>query len=136
MVIAIDFRAAKRMERATKMLAPTGVILGLAGAAIIYWQSSSLWLGVFGLIMVSRFVMIGVPKIIFHKRRIVRTIFYLLWPLGGTAILYFTFQWWEIMWLSVLLGVVVGGIFSVLVSVVFFRRIVLEDQTLEAALGE
>jgi hypothetical protein len=111
------------LRRTEHILSPVGWVLALATAALVYWITASFWLGLFGFVMVSRFVIGCVPKIICHSRRFSRTVFYLLWPAGGALILYLAYRRSGVMWSAVILGLVGGALFSSFVGVIFFRHI-------------
>jgi len=132
----IQHQAVNRLERTQKAAKPVGLTLALALAAGIYWQSSSIWLALFGFVMVSRFVIGCVPKIIFHGRRLYRTTFYLLWPVGGTVMLYLVYQLWQILWRAAILGIFGGMLFSVFVGVLFFRDVAMEERQREEQIAE
>lgn len=76
--------------------------------------------------MVSRFVIGCVPKIIHRSGRLSRTVFYLLWPTGGSLILYLAYQRFGMMWFAVILGLVGGALFSAFVGGLLFRQITAE----------
>lgn len=125
-----------RLRRTERILSPVGWVLALATAALTYWKTDSFWLALFGLVMVSRFVIGGVPKIIYHSRRLSRTLFYLLWPAGGALILYYVYQWSGMMWLGVILGLAGGVLFSTIVGFFFFRHIVGEEAQREEKVAD
>lgn len=121
----------QRLRATERVLLPTGIILGLGGAVYTYFAGSSLWLSIFVFAMLSRFLTGCLPKLIFHRYKIRRTVFYLLWPAGGTAILYLVYSTWHIMWLAVILGLVGGMFVSLVGGWKFFMNIVQEDQVRE-----
>jgi hypothetical protein len=126
----------EKLQRMERNLKPVGIIVSLALGVGLYLIFSSIWIAIFGFIMGTRFIIGSMPKIVFHQRRLYRTFFYLLWPLGGTLILYFVFQKWEIMWLACLLGILGGMVFSVLVGFLFFRDIVAQEKVREKKVAE
>ena len=121
----------KRLRTAERILLPVGIVLGLGGAAYTYFASSSLWLSIFVFAMLSRFLIGGLPKIMFHGHKLKRMVFYLLWPAGGTAILYLVYSILQIMWLAVILGLIGGLFVSLFGGWIFFRKIAQEDQVRE-----
>jgi len=125
-----------RLRRAERMLSPVGWVLALATAALTYWKTDSFWLALFGFVMVSRFVIGSVPKIIHHSRRLSRALFYLLLPGGGTLVLYLVYRWSEVMWLAVILGLAGGVVFSMLVGLLFFRHILGEEAQREEQVAD
>lgn len=129
-------RKMERLRSIERVLGPLGVVLGLVGAGYAYWRSGSLWLGAFVLVMTSRFVAGSLPKIMYHDRKIHRTLFYLLWPVGGTAILWLVYSATAMMWLAVLSGLVGGALVSIFVGVIFFRDVAAQDQTREKGIGD
>lgn len=131
-----ESRSVDRLQRAERVLKPIGWVLALATAVALYLWNGSLWLAAFGLIMVSRTVNGSAPKIIYHGRKLYRTAFYLLWPVGGTLLLYWSYQQWEMMWLAVLIGVFGGIVVSMVGGLLFFRGIVVEDQRRETQVAE
>jgi len=125
-----------RLKRLEEVLGPTSWILAAASAAWTWWASSSTWLALFVFAMVARFAAGCVPKIIFHDRRVYRTAFYLLWPVGGALILWAVYSLWGIMWLAVMLGLVGGTLVSVSFGILFFRDVATEDQSRESRVVE
>jgi hypothetical protein len=111
------------LQRTPRLWGPAGCALALITAALIYWQTSSIWLAVFGCLMVSRFVIGCMPMIVGRPDWLSRTGFYLLWPVGGSLILYLGYQRSGMMWFAVVLGLVGGAFFSAILGVIFFRRI-------------
>ena len=125
-----------RLKSLERILSPISLVLALASAAGTWRISSSIWLGIFVFLMVARFVAGCVPKIIFHDRRIYRTAFYLLWPVGGALVLWGAYSLWGMMWLAVILGLVGGTLVSILVGLLFFRDVATEDQNRESSVVE
>jgi hypothetical protein len=124
-----------KLRSVEKLLGPTAIVLGLAGGAYAYWLGSSIWLGAFVFLMVLRFIGGSLPKIIHHPRRVHRTLFYLLWPGGGSGVLYLVYQWTHMMWLAAILGVVGGLVISIFVGLMFFKDVAQEDQEREKDIG-
>ena len=119
----------KKFKTVENIVNWTGVALGVASAIYIYLTYSSFWLAFFVFICVAKFFGGELPHVIYHKKRLRRILYYLTFPLFATVILYFTYQWWGKMWLSVLLGLVIGFILNVLISGLFnIKEIYTEDQ--------
>lgn len=119
----------KKFQTVENVVKWMGVALGIAAGVFIYFQWKSVWLAIFGFICVAKFFGGELPHIIYHKKRLRRIIYYLTFPLFATVILYFTYRWWGKMWLSVLLGLVIGFVLNVLVSGLFnIKEIYTEDR--------
>lgn len=130
------------LRRAEKILTPVGLIISAGVGVWLYFVFKDLKVidrisfAVFAFIMLSRFITGGIPKIIFHEKRVHRTLFLLLWPVGGTLVLYLLYQWWHIGWLAALLGLVLGFFISVFVGLLFFKDVAQEDQAREEKVSE
>ncbi len=136
MVVSPQDAALARLRTIERILVPAGIAAGVGGAAYAYYRSSSIWLSIFVLAMVSQFVAGALPKILYHAHRIRRVLFALLLPVGGAAILYLTYNLWHMMWLSVILGLVGGLIISMLAGATLFSAVVGEDQVREKLVGD
>jgi len=135
-------RNLNRMRTTEKILMPVGLIIAAGVAVWVYFFFKDLKVidrigfGVFAFIMLSRFITGGIPKIIFHDKRVHRTLFLLLWPVGGVLVLYLLYQWWHIGWLAALIGLVLGFFISVFVGLLFFKDVAQEDQVREEKVSE
>ena len=131
-----SIRSMNRLRTTERIMLPIGLILAVGASVWLYFVYKSIWLSLFVFIMVSRFLLGSFPKILHHSRKVYRTLFYMLWPAGGTLVLYLTYQWWGKMWLSALLGLILGMVISVLVGAVFFREVATEDQKREEKVAD
>lgn len=131
-----------RLRSIEKVMMPISVILGAATAVGLFFYFKDLkifdriMVGLFAFIHVTRFVSGGIPKIIYHNKKVHRTLFLLLWPVGGTLVLYLLYQWWHMMWLAAILGLVLGFFISVFVGLLFFRDVAMEDQQREEKVAD
>ena len=60
----------KKFKKVENIVKWTGVALAIASVVVIYLKSSSVWLAVFGFILVAKFFGGELPHIIYHKKRI------------------------------------------------------------------
>lgn len=119
----------KKFKTVENVVKWAGVALAVAAGVLIYFQWKSVWLAVFGFICVAKFFGGELPHVIYHPKRLRRIAFYLSFTIYATVILYFTYHWWNRMWLSVILGLVLGFILNVLTSGLFkVNEIYEEDQ--------
>jgi polyferredoxin len=86
-----------------------GILAG-AGAAYLAWDlTGSIALPIFAFFAASYFVGRGIGDLVTDDKKVKR-FFYFLFPVViDSSLIYLTYQWWGIMWLSVLIGFFVGG---------------------------
>lgn len=131
-----------RLRTIEKTMMPIGLILSAALAVwlfLIYTDFTifdRIIIGVFAFIMLSRFIIGGVPKIIYHGKKVHRTLFLLLWPVGAALVFYLLYLWWNIVWLAALLGLILGFVISIVVGYIFFKDVAMEDQRREEKVSD
>jgi uncharacterized membrane protein YfcA len=124
-------RRAARRRRTKRIRMVFGLVAwigGVAAGVYIYNRVSSWILGVFTFFMLVHIVGRGIPDVITDPHKIQRALFFTLLPVASTGVLYFTYRWWDRMWLSVLLGLIVGGTLNTVVGALLFPRIFQEEQ--------
>lgn len=90
-----------------------GALAGVAAALYSVARFSSWWLALFVFVVVSHTLGHGLPDIITQPYRLARTVYVMLLPVVGTALLYVAYDLWRAMWLAVVLGLVLGIAFQV-----------------------
>jgi Na+/melibiose symporter-like transporter len=105
-----------------------GVLAG-AGAAYLAWdRAGSVALAIFAFFAANYFVGRGLGDLVTDDRKVKRFFFFALPVVIDSCLIYLTQQWWDMMWLSVLVGVVVGAAVWALVAVTAFADIQSEEQ--------
>jgi hypothetical protein len=105
-----------------------GILAG-AGAAYMAWdRTGSIALPIFAFFAASYFVGRGVGDVVTDDKKAKRFVFFLMPVVLDSALIYLTYQWWELMWLSVLIGVFVGAAIWAVVVVTAFADIQNEEQ--------
>jgi hypothetical protein len=86
-----------------------GLLAG-GGAAYIAWDlSNTISLPIFAFFAANYFFGRGLGDLITDQQKVKRFFYFALPVAIDTGILYLTYQWWGLMWLSVLIGFFVGG---------------------------
>jgi hypothetical protein len=105
-----------------------GVLAGAGGAYLAWDLAGSIALAVFVFFATNYFVGRGVGDVVTDDRKIKRFFFFLLPVVIDSALIYLTYQWWDRMWLSVLIGFLVGGSIWAVIAVTAFADIQNEEQ--------
>lgn len=117
----------RRKEKIDRVLKPVRWVVSGLGAVLTFMQSRSVSLSIFVFVMLWAFVLSSISKLWVSGlkwRRLVFTTILLGLP---TLILHFSYQLWAIMWLSVVLGLVLGVLLTFYVIGFFFQDILDED---------
>lgn len=105
-----------------------GILTG-AGAAYLAWHwSGSVALAIFAFFATNYFVGRGVGDLVTDDRKVKRFFFFVLPVAIDSALIYLTYQWWDVMWLSVLIGFIVGAAVWAPVALTVFPDIQDEEQ--------
>lgn len=99
--------------RAEVALGLSGVIAGIIAALYTFARVSSWWVALFVFVVISHTVGRGLSEVMAKPHRLAHLVYFALFPVVGTAILYIAYDLWGKLWLAVLLGLVFGGIFQV-----------------------
>lgn len=124
-------RRADRTDRDKKMHAVFSLIgmLAGAGAAFVAWEmSETISLPIFAFFAVNYLVGRGVGDLVTDDNKTKRFFFFFLPVVIDSVILYLTYQWWGLMWLSVIIGFVIGAAVWAPVAVIAFADINAEEQ--------
>ena len=98
-------------------------------AAVLAYQWMSSWaLAIFVFLMVLHVVARGVADVITDPDKVQRALFFGLYPALCSVVVYFTYQWWDRMWLAVILGLFVGSFLNGLAGSLLFPRVFEEEQ--------
>ena len=104
-------------------------ILGVLVAAVVAFRAwPSYTLSFFAFVMVVHVGARGLPDIITDPNKVQRALFFTLYPVSCTAVLYLTYLWWGRMWLAVLLGLVVGGLLNEAAGAILFPKVYREER--------
>lgn len=123
-------RSSQRDERDKRIHAIfglAGLIIGGAAAWYAYNETSSIALAIFVLVMVQNYIGRGLGDVVTDPEKVKRFVYFTLQPVLAGGVLWLTYQWWDKMWLSAILGFVVGGLLWALVAAVFLPKIAREE---------
>lgn len=123
-------RSPDRPEHVKRVHAGFGLLgfgLGVAAAVYGYNESSSIALAIFLFLVVQGYIARGLGDVATDPQKGKRFVYFTLQPLVAVGVLVLTYQWWGIMWLAVVLGLVVGAILWGLVGTVLFPKIAEEE---------
>jgi hypothetical protein len=105
-----------------------GVLTG-AGAAYLAWdRAGSIALSVFAFFATNYFVGRGIGDLVTDDKKVKRFFFFLLPVVIDSVLIYLTYQWWDTMWLAVLIGFLVGATVWAPLAVTAFADIQNEEQ--------
>jgi hypothetical protein len=105
-----------------------GILAG-AGAAYLAWDmTDTLSLPIFAFLAANYFVGRGLGDVVTDDKKVKRFTYFLAPVLIDSALIYLTYQWWGIMWLSVLVGFFVGAAVWAVVAVTAFADIQTEEE--------
>jgi hypothetical protein len=118
----------RRIERIRATFNRLAWIGAIAAAIYAYKWMASYALGIFAFLVVRHAVAWGIPEVITDPNKIQRILFYALYPAICAAVVYYTYQWWDRMWLAVIVGLVVAVTFNGLASAVLPTWVYEEEQ--------
>ncbi len=124
-------RRPDRPEREMKIHSAFNLIgiLAAAGATYLAWDlTGSIALPIFVFFATYSVVGRGLGDVVTDDKKVKRLLFFLLPVVIDSALIYLTYQWWGLMWLSVLIGVFVGGAIWAVVAVTGFADIQSEEE--------
>lgn len=103
-------------------------IAAVPAALFAYQWVPSYALAIFVFIMVLHVVSRGIADVITDPDKVQRAIFFGLYPLICSAVVYLTYRLWDRMWLAVILGLVLGSVLNALAGAALFPRVYEEEQ--------
>jgi hypothetical protein len=126
-VSSSERRRLQREERVLKITRPTGFIGGLAAGVWTFIESRSVSLAIYVFLIVLLVVGARLGEIITARYKLQRTLFALVLPVVSAVVLYFVYQASEIMWLSVVVGLIAGIVVSMLAGAFVFPTVISQD---------
>lgn len=104
-----------------------GVLAGVGAAIYAYRESKSIALVIFVFFTVQAYIGRGLGDVTTDSHKVKRFIYFTLQPVLMVGVVYVSYLWWGIMWLSVVLGFLLGLILWQLLGVLLFPRIHAEE---------
>jgi hypothetical protein len=104
-----------------------GFLVAVAAAVYGYNESSSIALAIFLFLVIQGYIGRGLGDVATDPEKGKRLVYFTLQPVGAVGVLVVAYQWWGIMWLAAVLGLVVGGILWALVGTLLFPKIAEEE---------
>ncbi len=104
-----------------------GFFVGIGSGIYAYTQIRSLALAIFTYLLVQYMVARAIPDIITEPNKIKRIIFFFFHPIIAVGLLYITYQWWGMWWLSALIGYIIGIFLARIISAIIFPRVTAEE---------
>lgn len=118
---------AEDVKRVHAIFNLVGFVGGIAAAVFAYNQTSSIALPIFVFLVTNAYIGRGLGDVATDDQKVKRFVYFTLQPLLMAGVLYLTFVWWGTMWLSAILGFLVGLTLWQLVSLVVFTDIHTEE---------
>ena len=118
---------AKKVKQIHAGFAFVGFVGGVAAAIYAYSQSSSFALAIFVFLTVNFYLGRGLGDVATDPHKGKRFVYFTLQPVLLVGIFYATYQWWEIMWLSAVMGFVIGLVLWQILGFMLFPRIHAEE---------
>jgi hypothetical protein len=116
-----------RVQRVRVAFSALALLAAIGGAIYAYTLESSIWLSVFVALMALQAVGRGVADVITDPDKVRRALYFVVETAAPIAVLYVTYNAWEMWWLAVLLAVFVGGLLAIVLQSVLFPRIHREE---------
>ncbi len=119
-------RSRHRPEEVKRVHAIFGLLgfgLGIAGAVVAYKMEPSVALAIFVFFVIQSFVGRGIGDVVTDSHKAKRFVYFTLQPALSIGVFYVTYALWATMWLSAVLGIVVGSILWQLLAVIVFPEI-------------
>lgn len=118
---------AKKVKQIHMWFSLVGFIAGVGAVVYAYNESSSIALAIFAFLVVNSYVGRGLGDVATDPEKAKRFVYFTVQPALLIGIFYGTYQWWGIMWLSAVLGVVIGLILWQLIGFVLLPEIHAEE---------
>ncbi len=117
-------RRPTRFSDTDKVVASSvGILAGLTSAVYVYLQVRSLELAFFVFVQVSYLLGMGLVGVISSAHHIQRALYLLLLPVISVVVLAGVYNLWGHLWLAVIAGIIVGGLFHTLAGWAFFPQV-------------
>jgi hypothetical protein len=117
----------EHVKRVHAVFALVGLIAGVAGAVWAYNAADSIALAIFVYLVVHAYIGRGLGDVATDPEKGKRFVYFTLHAALAVGVFYLTYQWWETMWLSAVLGVLVGAVLWGLLGAIFFTEIQAEE---------
>lgn len=116
-----------RTQKIGSTLYYLGVLLGMGLGILTYVLTDSWPLAIF--VYLCGYFVLGraLPSLITDPHKVKRLIFFALYPILATGILFLTYWLWEIWWLSALLGFLGGWIIAPIIAAITMPEILEEE---------
>jgi len=119
------------LKRRTQKIRAVFSVIGIAaaiGAGIYAYILIGSWaLAIFTFIWVQFIFVRAVPDLITDSNKIKRFIFFALHPAIAVGLLYITYRWWEMWWLSALIGYFGGILLARVIAAILMKQVFLEE---------
>ncbi len=100
-----------------------GILAGASAAYVAWDRVGSLALTIFAFFAANYLVGRGFGDVVTDDKKVKRFLFFVMPVLIDSGLIYLTYQWWDTMWLSVLIGFFAGGAIWAALSVIAFSDI-------------
>lgn len=116
-----------RIRKIRAIFSILGFIAAIGSGIYAYTRIGSWALAIFAYFLVQFIVARIIPDLITDPNKIKRFIFFALHPIIAVGLLYITYQWWEMWWLSALIGYVIGIFLARIIGGIIFPRVAVEE---------
>jgi hypothetical protein len=118
---------AKKVKQIHAGFNVVGIVAGIAAAFYAYRETESIALPIFMFFTVQTYIGRGLGDVVTDPHKVKRFVYFTLQPALMAGILYATYQWWGIMWLSAVLGFLLGLVLWQLLGIMLFPQIHSEE---------
>lgn len=124
-------RSRKRDDHVKRVHAVFGLVGFIAGGAAAWYgysETSSIALAIFLVLVIQNYIGRGLGDVATDPQKVKRFIYFTLQPVLAGGAFWLTYQWWDKMWLSAILGIVFGAFLWGILGTLLFPRIAEEEQ--------
>ena len=116
-----------RIRKIRAVFSIIGIAAAIGAGIYAYTRVGSWALAIFTFFWVQFVVVRAIPDLITDPNKIKRFIFFALHPAIAVGLLYITYRWWEMWWLSALIGFFVGLVLARVIGAVIMPQVFLEE---------
>ncbi len=116
-----------RIRKIRAIFSIIGFLSAIGAGIFAYTRIGSWALAIFTYLLVQFIVARAIPDLITDPNKTKRIIFFALHPIIAVGLLYITYQWWEMWWLSALIGYLIGIFLARIIGGIIFPRVAVEE---------
>jgi len=116
-----------RIRKIRAVFSILGFLSAIGAGIYAYTRIGSWALAIFTYLLAQFIVARAIPDLITDPNKIKRFIFFALHPIIAVGLLYITYQWWEMWWLSALIGYIIGIFLARIIGGIIFPRVAVDE---------